>query len=83
MLTILLYGGRIQDCDRETNKPDPEHLKDPEAKEGKEFIALIIEAVVFACFQDSEEQEATETCAPKHDEEGDDDVAGERMAIEG
>lgn len=47
----------------------PEHLKYPKAEEGKEFIPLVIKAVVFASLQNPEEQEATESESPYHNEE--------------
>ena len=37
--------------------PDPKHLKDPKAKERKELVSLVIEAVVLASLDDTEEQE--------------------------
>jgi len=52
------------------------YLEDPKAKEREELIALVVEAVVFARFEDAEEQEAGEARAPEHDEEGGEDVAG-------
>jgi hypothetical protein len=50
-------------------------LEDPEAEEGQEFVALVVEAVVFACVEDAEEQEAGEAGAPEDDEEGGEDLA--------
>lgn len=44
-------------------------MKDPETQKAPKFISLVIEAVVFACLQDTEEQEAAKAKAPKHNEE--------------
>ena len=44
----------VEDRHRKRNGPDPEHLEDPETKEGKEFVALVVETVVFARLQDAE-----------------------------
>lgn len=51
-------------------------MEDPEAEEWKEFVALVVKAVVFAGLDDAEEEKARETEAPEHDEDGVDDLAG-------
>lgn len=45
----------VQDGDRKRDRPDPQHLEHPESEEREELIALVIEAVVFASLQDSEQ----------------------------
>lgn len=67
-LSVLQHFWAVQNGDRQADGPNPEHLKDPESKERKELVALVIEAVVFPCLQDSEEQEARQTSGPEHDE---------------
>jgi hypothetical protein len=42
--------------------------KDPETKEREKLVALIIEAVIFASLDYSEQQEAGQSCAPDHNE---------------
>ena len=51
-------------------------MKHPETEKGEEFVAFVVEAVVFAGFDYAEEEEAREASAPEHDEEGTDDLAG-------
>lgn len=82
-LPVLRHIRTIQHRDGQGNKPYPEHLEDPEPEEGKEFIAFVVEAVVFAGFEDAEEQEAGEAETPEHNEEGGDDLAGIVVAAEG
>lgn len=69
-------SGRVEDGDGEGDDPDPDHLEDPEAEEGEELVALVVEAVVLAGLEDAEEEEAREAHAPEHDEDGGDDLAG-------
>lgn len=73
---------RIKNGDRQRNSPDPDHLENPEAKEGPELIALVVKAVIFTGLDDSEEEEAGKPCAPEHDEQRADDLAGMMMARE-
>ena len=54
-LRILCDIWGVQDGDWQRDSPDPEHLENPESEEREELIALVIEAVVFAGFDDSEE----------------------------
>lgn len=75
--------GTIQDRDGQGDRPDPNHLEDPEAEEGEEFVPFVVEAVVFAGFEDAEEQEGAEAKAPKHYEEGVHDLASMVVAAEG
>lgn len=70
-----LDPGRVQNRDGQRDGPDPDHLEDPEAEEREELVTLIIEAVILARLQDSEEQEARQPDAPGHDEERGDDLA--------
>lgn len=63
-LIELRYIRRIQDGHGQRDRPDPQHLKDPESKEGKELVSLIVEAVVFASFENAKEEETRESCAP-------------------
>ena len=73
--------GRIEDSDWQRDDPDPDHLKDPESEKGEEFVSLVVEAVVFAGLDDSEEEKAGKAGAPYHDEEGIDDLA--RIVVTG
>ena len=73
---VLGDVGRVEDGDGEGDGPDPDHLEDPEAEEGPELVALVVEAVVLARFEDAEEEEGGEPGAPEEDEEGVDDLAG-------
>lgn len=72
-------AGRVEEGDGQRHGPDPDHLEDPEAQEGEELVALVVEAVVLAGLEDAEEEEAREAHAPEHDEDGGDDLAGRRM----
>jgi hypothetical protein len=54
----------------ERDGPDPQHLEDPETKEGKKLVTLVVKAIVFARLQDTEEQESRKTSSPEHDEDG-------------
>lgn len=69
MLAVLQHFWGIENRDGQRDNPHPQHLQYPEAKEGKEFVPLVIEAVVLAGLDDAEEQEAGETQAPEHDED--------------
>lgn len=83
VLGVARDGGRVEDGDGQRDGPNPEHLKDPEAEEGEELVPLVIEAVVLARFEDAEEEEAGESGAPDHHEEGDDDLASMGVAAHG
>ena len=74
---------RVKHRDRQTARPDPEHLKDPEPEKLEEVIPLVVEAVVFARLDDPEEQEAGEARAPEHHEDADEDLARVVRAGEG
>lgn len=74
MLRVALHGGRVDHGDGQRDQPDPEHLEDPEAQEGQEAVALVVEAVVLARLEDAEEQEAREPQGPDHEEDGGDDL---------
>jgi hypothetical protein len=52
------------------------------AEEGKEFIPLVIKAVVFASLQNPEEQEATESESPYHNEERINNLSSMMMTAE-
>lgn len=65
-LLILRDIWRVENCNWQRDSPDPKHLEDPEPKKGKEFIPFIIKSVVFACFQDSEEEEGRKSQTPNH-----------------
>lgn len=52
------HVGAVDQRDGHADGPDPQHLEDPEAEEGEELVALVVEAVIFAGFQDAEEEEA-------------------------
>jgi hypothetical protein len=51
-------------------------LKDPETKEGKELLTHFIKTVIFACFQDTEEEETCEADGPSDEKECDYELAG-------
>jgi len=76
MLRILRNIWRVQDRNWERDDPDPDHLEDPEAEEFEEVIAFIVEAIIFAGFEDAEEEEARESQSPDHDKDGVNDLAG-------
>lgn len=61
---IARHGGRVEHGDGQGDGPNPDHLEDPEAQEGEEAVALVVEAVVLAGLEDAEEEEAREACAP-------------------
>ena len=82
-LVVLRDVGGVEDGDGEGDDPDPDHLKHPEAEEGEELVALVVEAVVGAGLDDAEEEEAGQARAPEHDEEGVDDLARGVVAGEG
>lgn len=75
VLRIARDVGRVEQGDGQGDDPDPQHLEDPEAQEGKELVALVIEAVVGAGAQDAKEEEARETDGPDDEEEGGDELA--------
>lgn len=39
-------------------RTNPEHLEDPKAEKGKEFVPLVVKAIVLPSFDDPEEQKA-------------------------
>ena len=80
---VLRDLGGVEECDGKRDDPDPDHLENEEAQKGKEFVAFVVEAVVFAGFDDAEEEEAGEAGGPEHDEEGGGDLAGVVVAGEG
>ena len=75
-LGILRNVRRIQDRDWQRASPNPEHLKDPETKEWEKFIPLVIETVVLACLEDSEEEKGRESSSPEHHEDRNNDLTG-------
>jgi hypothetical protein len=83
VLRILLHVGRVQHRHRQRDSPHPDHLEYPEAQEGEELVALVVEAVVLARLQDAEEQEAGQPETPHHDEERGDQLARIVIAAEG
>ena len=83
VLRVGLHGGRVEHGDGQADGPHPDHLEDPEAEEGEELVALVVEAVVLARLQDPEEQEAREPQRPGHDEERGDDLPGAIVPAEG
>lgn len=82
-LRIARDGGRVEDGDGQGDGPDPEHLQDPEAEEGEEAAAHVVEAAVHSRLEDAEEQEAREAEGPGYEEEGGDELAGVVVAAEG
>lgn len=83
MLRVPRHGRRVEDGDGQGDGPDPDHLEDPEAEEGEELVALVVEAVVLASLEDAEEEEAREAEGPEDEEEGGDDLAGGVVAAHG
>lgn len=83
MLWIARHGRRIEHRDGQRDGPDPEHLEDPETEEGEKLLAHPVEAVIFACFEDAEEEECGEADGPGDEEEGGDELAGLMVVIEG
>lgn len=75
MLRVSRHVGRVEQRDGQRHGPDPNHLKDPEPQEWQELAALIVEAVIFACFEDPVEQKAGEADGPDNDEEPHDQLA--------
>lgn len=75
---VLPDGGRVDERHGQGDDPDPDHLEDPEAEEGEELVALVVEAVVLARLEDAEEQEARQPHPPQHDEDGGHDLPGVR-----
>jgi hypothetical protein len=60
--------------DWQADYPDPDHLEDPEPKEGQNFDTLAVEAVIFASLK--------ETGVSEHDEGGVDDLTSMVMTGE-
>lgn len=81
-LRVLRHIRRVQHRHRQRDSPHPKHLEDPETKKGEELVTLVVEAVVFAGLNDAEEEEAGETRAPDHDEEGGYDLSRIVVAAE-
>lgn len=82
MLRVTGHSRRIQHRHWQWDGPDPEHLKDPETQEGEEFLAHFIKAVIFACFQDTEEEERCKADGPGDKKEGDYELAALMMVTE-
>lgn len=74
---------RIENSHRQRDDPNPDHLEDPETEEGPEFVAFVVEAIVRARLDDSEEEEPGQPSSPKHDEERAHDLAGMVVSGEG
>lgn len=83
MLWIVPHGRRIEHCDGQRDGPDPKHLEDPETEEGEELLAHLVEAVIFASFEDAEEEECGEANGPGDEEEGGDELADLGVVVEG
>lgn len=83
VLPIPRDAGAVDESHGQGDGPDPEHLEDPEAEEGEEPVALVVEAVVPAGPEDAEEEEAREAEGPGDEEEGGDELAGVVVAAEG
>lgn len=83
VLGVARDVGGVEQGDGQGDEPDPEHLEDPEAQEGEELVALVIEAVVGAGAQDAEEEEAREADGPGDEEEGGDELTGVVVAGQG
>jgi len=81
-LWVLSNVGRVQHRDWKGDCPHPKHLENPEAKKGEEFIALVIESIVLACFQNSEKKEGGQSQTPDHDEKRSHDLPCMVMATE-
>ena len=79
---ILGDVGRVQHCHRQRDGPHPKHLEDPEAQELEEFVADLIEAIVFSSFDDPKEQKAGQSGSPEHDKERGDNLACMMLAGE-
>lgn len=74
-MRVARYVGRVEERDGQRDDPDPEHLKDPEAEEGEELTAHLIEALIFARLENAEEEESCEAQRPDYHEEGHDKLA--------
>lgn len=74
---------RVEDRDWERHNPDPCRLKDPESEERQEFVSLIIEPIIFARFQNAEQEKSRQTSSPYHDEQRANDLARMMLAGEG
>lgn len=83
MLRVARHSRRVEHRDRQRNGPDPEHLKEPEAEKGEEPLAHLVKAIIFACFEDAEEEERREADGPGDEEEGGDELAGLVVVAEG
>lgn len=66
-LRILPYVRAVQNRDGHRHRPDPDHLKHPEAQKGEKLVPLVVESVIFPRLQDTEEEEARESCGPEHE----------------
>lgn len=75
-LGILKIVGRIEESDRKTDGPAPQHLENPESKKWEEFVTLVVKAIIGTSLENAEEEESRETSTPEHDEYADDNVAG-------
>jgi len=58
-------------------------LENVESQHRQDFSTLVIEAVVLASFDDSEEQESSQASSPKHDKYTVDDLTCMMFAIHG
>lgn len=80
LLRVARNVGRVAERHGQRDDPDPEHLKDPEAKELEKVAAHLVEALVLARLEDAEEEEAGEAHRPHNHEEGDDDLPRVQVA---
>lgn len=76
VLRVAADGRAVEHGDGQGDGPDPEHLEDPEAEEGEEAVALVVEAVVGAGAEDAEEEKGGEADGPGDEEERGDELAG-------
>lgn len=83
VLRVARDVGRVEQGDGQGEDPEQEHLEDPEAEEGPEAVALVVEAVVGAGAQDAEEEEAGEADGPDDEQERGDELAREAAARQG
>jgi hypothetical protein len=82
-LSVLQHPRTVNNRNRQADRPAPKHLKHPESQKLEEVVSLVVESVVFAGLQDTEEEERGQSGAPQHDHDADDDVAGDEGAAEG
>lgn len=68
VLVVMRHLGRVDERHGQRNSPHPDHLEDPEAQEGEELAALVVEAVILAGLEDAVEEEAREADGPDNDE---------------